>query len=116
MKVIMLMTGGGAMVILTSYDAVTETGLLNKLETKGIDKFVAYEIPLDLARQRYGAHFSVVNNDLHESDDLRVLDYNGDRAFKLFSFDELGPPIPYEAGGASTPPPEAAVRAAEDLQ
>ena len=116
MKVIMLMTGGGAMVILTSYDAVTETGLLNKLETKGIDKFVAYEIPLDLARQRYGAHFSVVNNDLHESDDLRVLDYNGDRAFKLFSFDELGPPITYEAGGTPTPPPEAAVRAAEDLQ
>jgi hypothetical protein len=116
MKVIMLMTGGGPLVILTSYDEVTEVGLLKKLETKGIDKFVAHEIPLDLAKERYGTHFSVVANDLRESDDLRVLDYNGDRAFKLFSFDELGPPITYEAGGAPAPPPEAEVRAAEDLQ
>ena len=104
------------MVILTYYDSVTEHGLLNKLETKGIDKFVAHEIPLDLARKRYGAHFSVVEHDLRETDDLRVLDYNGDRAFKLFSFDELGPPITYEAGEARAPRPESEVRAAEDLQ
>lgn len=116
MKVIMLMTGGGPLVILTSYDEVTEVGLLKKLETKGIDKFVAYEVPLELARQRYGVHFSVVGNDLHESDDLRVLDYNGDRAFKLFSFDELGPPITYAAGAGRAPKPEGEVRAAEDLQ
>ncbi len=116
MKVIMLMTGGGPMVILTSYTAVTELGLLKKLETKGIDKFVAHEIPLDLAQQRYGTHFSVVEHDLHESDDLRVLDYNGDRAFKLFSFDELGPPITYEAGEARMSRQEGEVRAAEDLQ
>jgi hypothetical protein len=39
----------------------------------------------------------VVANDLHESDDLRVLDYNGERAFKLFSFSELGSPIMHES-------------------
>jgi hypothetical protein len=116
MKVIMLMTGGGPLVILTSYDEVTEVGLLKKLETKGIDKFIAHEIPLELAKERYGTHFTVVGNDLRESDDLRVLDYNGDRAFKLFSFDELGPPITYEAGDAHPPPPGAEIRAAEDLQ
>jgi hypothetical protein len=43
----------------------------------------------------------VVANDLHESDDLRVLDYNGERAFKLFTFAELGSPIVHEASGAS---------------
>jgi hypothetical protein len=35
----------------------------------------------------------VVENDLHETDDLRVLDLNGQRIFQLFRFDELGTPI-----------------------
>ena len=47
-------------------------------------------MPVDLAKERYGWHFNVVANDLHETDDLRILDYNGDRAFRLFSFSELG--------------------------
>jgi hypothetical protein len=34
-----------------------------------------------------------VVRDLHESDDLRILDYDGSRAFKLFSFQELGKPV-----------------------
>ena len=31
-----------------------------------------------------------------EADDLRVLDYDGSRAFKLFRFNELGTPLFYE--------------------
>ena len=33
---------------------------------------------------------SAVESDLHETDDLRVLDFNGQRVFQLFRFDELG--------------------------
>ena len=36
---------------------------------------------------------SMVESDLHETDDLRVLDFNGQRVFQLFRFDELGAPI-----------------------
>ena len=97
MKAIMLLTGGGCLVILTSYPSASDPDLIRKLESKGIDKFVARDIPLDLAKRRYGAHFGVVAHDLRESDDLRVLDYNGERAFTLFSFDEIGPPIEYES-------------------
>lgn len=98
MKAIMLITGSGPLVILTSHDAVTDPGLLGKLRAKGIERFIAHEIPLDLAKLRYGGHFSTVLNDLHESDDLRVLDYNGERAFGLFRLDELGPAIMNEPG------------------
>jgi hypothetical protein len=42
-----------------------------------------------------------VVNDLHESDDLRVLDYNGERAFALFRFDELGSPVFHEPKAAA---------------
>ena len=90
MKVFMLMAGSGPLMILTSHSSIEEPVILDKLAAKGLDKFLSYEVPLELAKERYGGHFSVVANDLHESDDLRVLDYNGERAFRLFAFSELG--------------------------
>ena len=97
MKVFMLFTGSGPLVIMTSHASVTEPALLTKLSAKGIDKFVAYEVPMALAKGRYGGHFDVVMRDLHETDDLRVLDYNGERAFRVFRLAELGPPVAHEA-------------------
>lgn len=90
MKTFMLMAGSGPLMILTSHTSIEDPEILEKLAAKGLDKFLSYEIPIELAKERYGGHFSVVANDLQESDDLRVLDYNGERAFRLFSFEELG--------------------------
>jgi hypothetical protein len=92
MKSYMLITGSGPIVILTSHDSVLDAALVKKLAGKGIEKFIAYEIPMALVRERYGAHFALVQGDLRQADDLRVLDYDGSRAFKLFRFDELGTP------------------------
>ena len=81
--------------------SILDASFTEKLAGKGIDKFLAYEIPIGLAEERYGGHFSVVRGDLRETDDLRVLDEDGERAFKLFRFDELGPMIMYESPQAS---------------
>ena len=78
------------------YAAIEDDKLLDKLLVKGIDKFIAYEIPVDKAKKRYGGHFHVVVRDLNESDDLRILDYQGGRAFSMFSFSELGEPHKHE--------------------
>ncbi|MEN8168374.1 MAG: hypothetical protein ABFR65_12990 [Pseudomonadota bacterium] len=96
MKVFMLMAGSGPLVILTSHTSIEDPVTLEKLAAKGLDKFLAYEVPFELAKERYGGHFTVVANDLHETDDLRVLDYNGERAFRLFTFAELGTPRVHE--------------------
>jgi len=96
MKTAMLFTGNSPIVILTSYNELTDPALLKRLAGKGIDKFIAYEISLDLAMERYGGHFNVVSHDLHETDDLRILDFNGQRAFRLFNFEDLQGPITYE--------------------
>ncbi len=116
MKTIMLFTGSGPIVIMTSFDSVTEPGLLKKLGDKGISKFIAYEIPAELAEERYGAHLVAVQHDLHESDDLRVLDYDGQRAFKLFSFAELGDAIRYESGEVTTESGGGEVHYPDDVQ
>ena len=96
MKAIMIMSGSGPVVVLTSYDSATDPALVERLAAKGIGKFLAYEVPLELAKERYGGHYQIVTNNLHETDDLRVLDYNGNRAFDLFRFDELGPLVIHE--------------------
>jgi len=96
MKAFMVFTGSGPLVILTSHGSITAPSLIEKFAAKGIDKFIAHEIPIDLARERYGGHFDVVRKDLHETDDLRILDYNGERAFRLFRLSELGAPNLHE--------------------
>jgi hypothetical protein len=101
MKAILVLAASGALVILTSFPSPMHPALLEKLRIKGIRKFVAFEIPLELARQRYGGHFAVVEKDLHETDDLRVLDFDGPHALQLFRFAELGEPILQDEPGSA---------------
>jgi hypothetical protein len=96
MNVFVLFAGGGPLVILTSHDSLADPVLLKRLAAKGIDKFLAYAIPLGLAKERYGLHFDVVAHDLSETDDLRVLDLDGNRALRLFDFAEMIGPIVHE--------------------
>ena len=97
MKAFMLLTGSGPLMVLTSHPTIVDSVLETKFEAMGIDKFIAYEVPVDVAEARYGGHFGVVRGDQHESDDLRILDTNGDRAFRLFEFSELKEPVYWSA-------------------
>ena len=96
MKALLLMTASGPLLVLSSHESPLDDVFLGKLKAKGISKFIAYEISVDVLRERYGGHFTKVIQDLHETDDLRVLDYNGQRIFELFRLDELGKPVTYE--------------------
>ena len=101
MKALLLMTASGPLLVLSSHDSPLDDVFLGKLKAKGIDKFIAYEMNADDLKSIYGGHFTKVIQDLHETDDLRVLDYNGQRIFDLFRLDELGKPIIYEPASQS---------------
>lgn len=96
MKAGLIVTGSGALVYLTSHRDFMDNELIKKFESKGISKFIAYEVKVEEAQKRYGKHFDLVIQDLRETDDLRILDYEGCRAFHMFSFKELGKPYVYE--------------------
>ncbi len=53
-KVAFLFTGSGPLVIVTSHESLQDPALLEKLSAKGITKFIAYEVPIEIAEQRYG--------------------------------------------------------------
>lgn len=96
MKAGVIFTGTGPILILTSYDSFTDKKFVEKLNAKGIKKFIAHEVPVEKVKDKYGMHYTVVMGDLDESDDLRVLDYDGHHIFLSFSFKDLGEPVRYE--------------------
>ncbi len=93
MKAGIVFTGTGPILILTSYKSFDEPSFVEKLATKGIQKYIAYELPVERVREKYRNQFNVIMHDLSQTNDLRVLDYNGHNVFTSFSFKELGPPI-----------------------
>ncbi|MFH1139170.1 MAG: hypothetical protein V1816_24070 [Pseudomonadota bacterium] len=92
MKAGVIFTGSGPILILTTYESLVNRELADKLYQKGIKKYIACEVDIDLCKARYGRHFEVILGDVHQQDDLRVLDYNGHNVFYVFSFKELGTP------------------------
>jgi hypothetical protein len=99
MKSGIVFTGTGPILILTTYRSFEDPNLVEKLKIKGIEKFIASEIPLDKVKEKYGNHFNVVMGDVDQTDDLRVLDYNGYNVFHNFAFSEMGKFIYHEGSG-----------------
>jgi hypothetical protein len=97
MKAGIIFTGTGPILILTSYQSLDDPKLGEKFRVKGIDKFIASEVSVEKVKKLYGNHFNVIMGDLNQSDDLRVLDYNGHNVFYNFTFAEMGKPIYHES-------------------
>jgi len=102
MKGILVFGASGPLMILSSYPGIDHPDLLMKLQAKGIDKFMAWEVSLDRCRDLYGYSYRNDMEDLATHNDIHVLDTDGHRIFLNFSLRDLGPGIVYE-GQASTP-------------
>ena len=96
MKAGIFFTGTGPILLLTTYGELNDPTLVDKLAQKGVKKYIAYEVPEDLVQEKYGKHYDVIMSDLKQSDDLRVLDYDGHHVFYNFSLSELGAPVYHE--------------------
>ena len=93
MRSFLIFTGSGPILILTTFPEVSDLRLVSKLRHKGIQKFIAYEVPLDRVRSLCGVPFEVIAADLAASEDVRVLDFNGHHIFANFRLSELGDPV-----------------------
>lgn len=87
--------GSGPLLLLSTYPKLTDERMVSKLRYKGIDKFIAYEVDLTAARDRYGDSFANVARDLEGVEDMRVLDFNGHQIMANFSLNALGDPIKF---------------------
>jgi len=96
MKSYLLFTVTGPKVMLTSYDSVEHPELIKKLKSKGIVKFIAYEVSVESTEAKYGKYFNNVFSNLNESNYLKIIDCSSERSSEKFSFNELSSPTFYE--------------------
>lgn len=96
MKAGILFTGSGPILVLTSYDSLLDENLVEKVRAKGIKKYIAYEVPVQMVKEKYGVHYDMVMHDLKQQDDLRVMDYDGHHVLDYFSLKSLGTPLYYD--------------------
>ncbi len=97
MRSYLVLTENGPLLVLTSLENLTEDILLESLHSKGVDKFIAYEVPVEKVHEFYGAPFEIISADLERGKDLRVVDFDGPHIFSCLSFNDLGRQIHYEA-------------------
>jgi len=84
------------MVVLTSRPEIIDTRVLGALHRRGVDRFIAYELPLEVVRRAYGLPFEVIAAELDTGTEMRVLDFNGPHIFANLRLSELGRPVRHE--------------------
>jgi hypothetical protein len=100
LKSYLLLTATGAVLILTGDNLDKNPELLKNLSAGSLNKFVAYEIPVDSVKNSYRAHFEHTLRDPFQSNEFKVLDDDGIQIFNNIKLKELGSPIFFEEGSA----------------
>lgn len=96
MRSYVVFTQDGPILALTSRPGITDRRLLTVFERRGIDKFIACEVPLERVRSLYGRPFDLVADEVKTGAELRVLDFNGPHIVSRLSLSDLGRPILHE--------------------
>ena len=81
MKAAVVFTGSSPILILTSLGRLDDPDLVARLAAKGIGKFIAYEVPVDVA----------------QDDGLRILDVDGQHIFCHLHLSDLGEAVRCES-------------------
>jgi hypothetical protein len=90
MRSYLVLTETGPILAVTSCQSATDGRLRAALVRKGIDKFIAHEVPVDYVHRLYGVPFEVIAADLEKGKEVRVLDFNGRHIFDSVSLSRLG--------------------------
>ena len=101
MKAVLVFSGGGPVLILSSYATVDDPRFVAKLESKGLSKYIAYEVPRERCRDLYWYRYRDIARQLERADDMRVLDFDGHHIFLNFSLEELGTRIVHEPAAST---------------
>ncbi len=95
MKAYLLFHARGPVLIISKYDSIQDKEFQDVLK-KAYSKFIVHDALLDPIKSCYGAHFEHILTDPSQTDDLRVLDTDGDRIFTNVNFTALGQTAYYD--------------------
>jgi len=83
--------------VMTSRAAAADGRLIEGLASIGLVKFIAHEVPLDGLREKYGMPFEVIESDVRNGRDFRVLDSKGSHVLANIRLADLGEHIRYDS-------------------
>ncbi len=95
-KGVLVFSGSGPLLLLSSYPTIDDPALIAKLRAKGMAKFMAWEVPIDRLKDLYGYSFRDIAEQLATRNDMRVLDFDGHRIFLNLALRDLGEHILFE--------------------
>jgi hypothetical protein len=93
MKTFMVFTGTGPIMLVTRLQEMDVEEARAHMESKGIKKYIAYEVPFTRAEERYGTRLRAAIDRLAHEQDIRVFDVDGHHVFMNFDFTEMGEPV-----------------------
>ena len=93
MKTFMVFTGTGPIMLVTKLTEMDVEAARAHMESKGIKKYIAYEVPYSRSEERYGTRLHAAVSRLANDEDIRVFDVDGHHAFTNFDFTEMGEPV-----------------------
>ena len=96
MKAGIIITGSGSILFLTSTDSLENPDFVRALGSKGISRYIAFEVPDEKVRSRYGQHYNVTMADMKQTDVLRIVDVDGQRIFRNLDLGSLSGPFFHE--------------------
>ncbi len=82
--------------VLSACDSFEDPQIVESLRDKGITKYIALEVPVDMVRNLYGSLFQITLADRKQSDICRVVDVDGARIFRNFPLMAMGRPVCHE--------------------
>ncbi|MBF0284908.1 MAG: hypothetical protein HQL51_10670 [Magnetococcales bacterium] len=94
LRAYMVFSGTGPILVVTRLS----TGMQSRhaqehLAGKGLEKYIAFEVPVARAKERYGPRFQTAVDRLNAPEDIRVVDLDGHHVFSNFQFNEMGEPV-----------------------
>lgn len=95
MRCFVVIYGAGAMLVLSSFKSSTHPELVARFKASDISKMILMEVPLAMAKERYGESFDRLAK-LLGKDEFRILDLSGASVFNHFKLSEFGPPLMVE--------------------
>ena len=101
MKSILVLSASGPVLLLSSYPTIDDPALIAQLRAKGMEKFLAWEVPLERCRELYGYAYRDDAADLEVDTGLRVLDAEVHRIFLNFSLSGVSAGIVCEDGAVA---------------
>jgi hypothetical protein len=95
-KAYLVLSSAGAALIVTQNDISSEPALLAHSVGNGLNKYIAFEIPMEQVKHNYSAHLEHIFNDPKETGQFMTLDDDERQVFKNISLKALGSSIIYE--------------------